>query len=41
MAASTWFCRRSSRSASLEQFHDAFVTQGLLPIPLIRKIILR
>ena len=29
------------KSATLRQFHDAFVTQGLLPIPLIRKIILR
>ena len=33
--------RVNGRSASLEQFYDAFVTQGLLPIPLIRKILLR
>ena len=29
------------KNATLEQFHDAFVTQGPLPIPLIRKILLR
>ncbi len=29
------------KGASLRQFHDAFVAQGPLPIPLIRKILLR
>ena len=29
------------KGASLKQFHDAFVTQGPLPIPLIRQILLR
>lgn len=27
--------------ATLKQFHDAFVSQGALPIPLVRKILLR
>ena len=29
------------KHASLEQFHDAFVAQGGLPIPLVRKILFR
>ncbi len=29
------------KKASLKQFHDAFVAQGGLPIPLLRKILLR
>jgi hypothetical protein len=29
------------RNATLRQFHDAFVAQGALPIPLIRKILFR
>jgi len=29
------------KNATLEQFHDAFVTQRPLPIPLIRKVLLR
>ncbi len=29
------------KHASLKQFHDAFVAQGALPIPLVRKILLR
>ncbi|MCA1825469.1 MAG: DUF885 domain-containing protein [Myxococcales bacterium] len=29
------------KHASLKQFHDAFVGQGALPIPLVRKILLR
>jgi uncharacterized protein (DUF885 family) len=32
---------RSRKSASLREFHDAFVSQGSLPIPLVRKILLR
>jgi uncharacterized protein (DUF885 family) len=31
----------SRKNATLRQFHDAFVAQGALPIPLIRKILLR
>jgi uncharacterized protein (DUF885 family) len=30
-----------ARQASLKQFHDAFVAEGGLPIPLVRKILLR
>jgi uncharacterized protein (DUF885 family) len=30
-----------ARKASLKQFHDAFVAEGGLPIPLVRKILLR
>jgi uncharacterized protein (DUF885 family) len=30
-----------ARGASLEAFHDAFVSQGGLPIPLVRKILFR
>jgi uncharacterized protein (DUF885 family) len=30
-----------SKGASLKQFHDAFVAEGGLPIPLVRKILLR
>jgi len=29
------------KHATLKQFHDAFVAQGALPIPLVRKILLR
>jgi hypothetical protein len=29
---------RSRTGASLKQFHDAFVAQGGLPIPLVRRI---
>jgi uncharacterized protein (DUF885 family) len=32
---------RAKTGASLKQFHDAFVSQGSLPIPLVRKILLR
>ena len=32
---------RQKKNASLQQFHDAFVAQGGLPIPLVRKILLR
>ena len=32
---------RQKKNASLEQFHDAFVAQGALPIPLVRKILFR
>ena len=32
---------RSRKGASLRQFHDAFVAQGGLPIPLVKKILLR
>ena len=32
---------RAQTGASLKQFHDAFVTQGALPIPLIRDILLK
>ncbi len=32
---------RQKKGASLKQFHDAFVSQGALPIPLVRKILLR
>jgi len=31
----------AKKRATLRQFHDAFVTQGPLPIPLIRQILLR
>jgi hypothetical protein len=30
-----------AKKASLKQFHDAFVAEGGLPIPLVRKILLR
>jgi uncharacterized protein (DUF885 family) len=30
---------RSRKGASLRQFHDAFVAQGGLPIPLVKKIL--
>ena len=30
-----------AKHASLKQFHDAFVVQGALPIPLVRQILLR
>jgi uncharacterized protein (DUF885 family) len=29
------------KGATLQQFHDAFVAQGALPIPLLRKVLLR
>src|SRR5262249_27438180 len=29
------------KHATLKQFHDAFISQGALPIPLVRKILLR
>ncbi len=32
---------RAKTGASLKQFHDAFVAQGGLPIPLVRRLILR
>ena len=32
---------RAKKAASLKQFHDAFVAQGGLPIPLVRKILFR
>jgi uncharacterized protein (DUF885 family) len=32
---------RAQRGGSLRDFHDAFVAQGALPIPLVRKILLR
>ncbi|MGE5277975.1 MAG: DUF885 domain-containing protein [Acidobacteriota bacterium] len=32
---------RKAKGASLQQFHDAFVSQGALPIPLVRKILFR
>jgi uncharacterized protein (DUF885 family) len=32
---------RSRKGASLRQFHDAFVAQGGLPIPLVKKILFR
>lgn len=32
---------RAKTGASLKQFHDAFVAQGGLPIPLVRRILLR
>ena len=32
---------RQKKGASLQQFHDAFVSQGALPIPLARKILFR
>lgn len=32
---------RSRKGASLRQFHDAFVAQGGLPIPLVQKILFR
>ncbi len=32
---------RSKKGASLREFHDAFVAQGSLPIPLVRKILFR
>jgi uncharacterized protein (DUF885 family) len=32
---------RSRTGASLKQFHDAFVAQGGLPIPLVRRILFR
>lgn len=32
---------RKARGASLREFHDAFVAQGGLPIPLVRRILLR
>jgi uncharacterized protein (DUF885 family) len=31
----------ASRNASLKQFHDAFVAQGSLPLPLVRRLLLR
>jgi uncharacterized protein (DUF885 family) len=31
---------RAKTGASLKQFHDAFVAQGGLPIPLVRRILL-
>jgi uncharacterized protein (DUF885 family) len=31
---------RSKKGASLKQFHDAFVAQGSLPIPLVRRLLL-
>ncbi len=32
---------RQKKGASLQQFHDAFVSQGGLPIPLVRQILFR
>ncbi|GAC1538823.1 MAG: DUF885 domain-containing protein [Myxococcales bacterium] len=32
---------REKKHATLKQFHDAFVAQGALPIPLVRQILLR
>jgi Bacterial protein of unknown function (DUF885) len=32
---------RGSKNATLRQFHDAFVAQGALPIPLVRRLLLR
>ncbi len=32
---------RTKTGASLQQFHDVFVAQGALPIPLVRRLILR
>jgi uncharacterized protein (DUF885 family) len=32
---------RSKKSATLQQFHDAFVAEGGLPIPLVRKLLFR
>ena len=32
---------RAKKGASLREFHDAFVSQGSLPIPLVRKILFR
>ena len=32
---------RKAKGASLQQFHDAFVAEGALPIPLVRKILFR
>jgi uncharacterized protein (DUF885 family) len=32
---------RQKKGASLQQFHDAFVSQGGLPIPLVRRILFR
>ena len=32
---------RAKTGASLKQFHDAFIAQGGLPIPLLRKLISR
>jgi len=32
---------RQKKNASLQQFHDAFVSQGALPIPLVRKLLFR
>jgi uncharacterized protein (DUF885 family) len=32
---------RQKKGASLQQFHDAFVAQGALPIPLVRQILFR
>ena len=29
------------KHATLKQFHDAFIAQGALPIPLVRRILLR
>ena len=29
------------KHATLREFHDAFVSQGALPIPLVRRILLR
>ena len=31
----------TAKGASLKQFHDAFVAQGSLPLPLVRKLLLR
>ena len=32
---------QAQKHATLKQFHDAFVAQGALPIPMVRKILLR
>jgi uncharacterized protein (DUF885 family) len=32
---------RKATGATLKQFHDAFIAQGALPIPLVRKILMR
>lgn len=32
---------RKTKNASLREFHDAFVSQGAIPIPLLRKVLFR
>ena len=31
----------TTKGASLKQFHDAFVAQGSLPLPLVRRLLMR